>query len=161
MIVISDTTPISSLLKIEKIDLLLPLFSKVVIPPAVKTELSAWFAGNSLFEKFLNEEWVHLDAPSNHQKVKELLEEIDIGESEAITLAKELHADYILIDEMDGRKIARREGLQIIGTAGILLLAKKKRLLPAVKPELDKLFNIGGFWLEPKIYSQILRDAEE
>lgn len=91
----------------------------------------------------------------------ELLKLLDAGESEAIVLAKELNADHLLIDETDGRKIAAQQGLHIIGTAGILLLAKKKNLIHELKPLLNQLTTTGGFWLHEKILTQILKDAGE
>jgi len=92
--------------------------------------------------------------------VSELLKIPYTGESEAIVLAKEIKADHFLIDEFDGRKIAVQLGLRIIGKAGILPLAKKKNIIPELKPLLNQLITSGGFWLDEKIQAQILKDAD-
>jgi len=67
------------------------------------------------------------------------------GESEAIVLAKELKANFVLLDDRAARRIARQENLPIIGRVGILLLAKENKLIPAVKPSLDALLAIGKY----------------
>ena len=126
MIVVSDTTPISSLLKIDRIEILHLLFSSIIIPPSVQSELMKGFSNDPALSIFLSYSWIKIVAPQQKNAVAELLKLLDAGESEAIVLAKELNADHLLIDETDGRKIAVQQGLHIIGTAAYCSLQKRK-----------------------------------
>jgi predicted nucleic acid-binding protein len=82
------------------------------------------------------------------------------GESEALSLAMELHADYLLVDERAARRAARALGLRVIGTLGVLLAAKRKRLITEVRPLLDELLR-KGFWVSPRLVRQSLLAAGE
>ncbi len=82
------------------------------------------------------------------------------GESEAISLALELSAQLIILDDRPARRLAKALGLPVIGTLGALLLAKQKGLLPAIKPEMDALVNFG-FRISQDLYDRVLGDAGE
>lgn len=108
MIVVSDTTPLISLLKIDKVYLLEKLFGKILIPQAVFDELVT-------DKRFIEE--TDIIRNNSQIKVKEVgsleavdilrrLTGLDIGESEAIVLADELSADVLLMDEAKGRNTA-------------------------------------------------------
>ena len=79
--------------------------------------------------------------------VDELAVVLDRGESEAIVLAEELRCSAILMDEAAGRRIALRRGLVPLGTAGMLLRAKKAGFLREVRPLLDRLNDDLGFFI--------------
>ncbi|MFW6358381.1 MAG: DUF3368 domain-containing protein [Chroococcales cyanobacterium] len=81
--------------------------------------------------------------------------------SEAITLAIELKAEQLLIDERRGRLIAERFNLQYTGILGILVEAKHKGLISEVKPLLDALINKAGFWVTLALYERVLREVDE
>jgi predicted nucleic acid-binding protein len=86
---------------------------------------------------------------------------VDPGEAEAIWLAK--HSPdlrFLLIDERRGRQLARQRGLAIVGTGGVLLVAKAVGLLPEVRSFLDRLTQIG-YHLAPRLEAEILRLAGE
>ena len=68
---------------------------------------------------------------------------MDIGESEAIALAEELHADLVIMDESAGRRVLAGRGIAFIGTVGVLMQAKQQGLIPTLKPELDRLAPVG------------------
>jgi len=99
-------------------------------------------------------------SPVNQQLVLRLLNDLDLGESEAIALAIEQNAKYLIIDEYLGREIAQKLNLKVIGVAGVLLSAKEKGLLTAVKSPIDKLQQIG-FWLNRDLLKLILTKAGE
>lgn len=130
MIIISDTTPIITLLKIERLDLLEKLFGAVVIPNAVYKELTS----NT---KYLSEAQIIGGCPylkrhevSDWGSIKKMREVgLDAGESEAIALAEERGADLLIIDERKGRNVAKKMGLKITGTIGILIQAFDCKLL--------------------------------
>lgn len=131
MIVVSDTTPIISLIKIDKLDILKRMFGEVQIPKAVFDELTS----NVLFQKEAKAV-VACDyikkMPVDNMKSVDLLRRstnLDAGESEAIVLADSLDNSILLIDEAKGRKIAKNMGLNIMGTIGILLVAYEDGLL--------------------------------
>jgi predicted nucleic acid-binding protein len=89
------------------------------------------------------------------------LEDLDLGEAEAIVLANELHADWILMDETRGRNIAKLHGLHIVGLLGILLLAKEKGFVSVIKPLLDDLINKAKFRVSEDLYQKIIFNAGE
>ncbi len=161
MIIISDTSPISNLIQIQRLDILQSLFQQIIVPPTVHQEIIklGYFGVDIHF--YLDAEWIRIVEPMNILKLQELKMTIDAGESEAIVLAIEMNADYLLMDERLGTKQALREGLTPIGLIGVLLKAKDLQLIPAVKPILEALETIAGFWISEKLKSRILRDTQE
>lgn len=82
------------------------------------------------------------------------------GEGEVLTLSKEKKADLILIDEKKARKVARRAGFDVVGVLGLLLAAKNRALIPAVKPFIEELRK-QRFRLSKKVTERALKEAGE
>ncbi len=93
--------------------------------------------------------------------VEALLNELDIGEAEAIALAVEIQADQVLIDERRGRLVASRLNFSYTGILGILVEAKSQNLIAEVKPLLDELINKAGFWIAEPLYDSVLQLVNE
>lgn len=131
MIVIADTTPIITLIKLNRLDLLEKLFGSVMIPSAVYDELTSnpRFANESRIVRECN--YLKHQSVIDRQSIKFLREIVglDAGESEAIALSDEHSADLLVIDERKGRKAAQKLGLKIIGTIGILIQAFDSNLI--------------------------------
>jgi predicted nucleic acid-binding protein len=87
--------------------------------------------------------------------------ELDRGEAEAIALAAELSADLLLLDERRARRIASRLGLRYIGVLGVLLDAKNRGDLTAVKPVLEALITQAGFWVSTDLYARVIEASGE
>lgn len=145
MIVVSDTTPIISLIKINRLDLLEELFSEVLIPDAVFRELTTntIFANEAQIVK--SSSFLKISSVQN-KKALQLLQAVsglDDGESEAIILADELKASVLVMDERKGRKVAQKMGIKITGTVGILIQAYDEKKISAndVKSYLTQLKN--------------------
>jgi predicted nucleic acid-binding protein len=85
-------------------------------------------------------------APQDQGMIVQLLEEIDLGEAESIVLAMEEQAKCLIIDEYKGRMIADSYGIKIVGILGVLIQAKQKEAISAVKPHIDQLIEIGSDW---------------
>lgn len=66
-----------------------------------------------------------------------------------------------MLDERDARQVAQSIGLRLIGTLGILLLAKGKHIIPEIKPLLDAMINVAQYWVNNKLYEQVLKQAGE
>lgn len=145
MIVISDTTPIVSLIKISRIDLLEKLFGEVCIPEAVFRELTTNTVFESEAEIVKNSPFLKT-TPVKNRKSLEILQAasgLDDGESEAIILADELKSDILVIDERKGRKVAQKLGITITGTIGILIQAHDEKIISTedIKIYLEQLKN--------------------
>jgi predicted nucleic acid-binding protein len=97
----------------------------------------------------------------DHALVVALQMELDEGEAEAIVLTKELAADLVLLDERRGRVVASRLGLRFVGLLGVLIEAKQKGSIPAVKAVLDDLVAKAGFWVSQQLYARVLQAAGE
>ena len=133
MIVVSDTTPLISLMKVSQLRVLKELFGEVLIPDAVFKELT----DNPRFQEeadlIRHCDYIRIVSVIRQDSVTELLGRsgLDLGETEAIICAKENEADILLMDEAAGRKTAKSEGISIMGTVGILLAAYDENILNA------------------------------
>lgn len=154
MIVVSDTTPLNYLILIEAADVLPALFGRVYAPTAVMRELSdprgpqpvrAW-AGSP-------PEWLTVKEPA--QVDETLPKPLHKGEVEAISLAQELGADWVLIDERKASREAESRGLRVAGTLGILEEAGARNLLDYKKGR-DRLVNETSFY----VTDDVLRESE-
>ncbi len=160
MIVVSDASPIINLAIIGRLDFLRSLYGNVIIPQAVQDEVSAALPGKIKGE-FKKLKWIETKQTTNRTSVLALELELDKGEAEAITLALEINADLLLIDERKGRLVANRFGLRFIGLLGVLIEAKQKGLVSTVGPLMDELISRAGFWISPKLYNQVLEQVGE
>jgi predicted nucleic acid-binding protein len=109
-----------------------------------------------------NLSWLEVVTVNNRQVVQELQElyNLDLGESEAIALAEGIEVVQLLIDEKRGRRVALARKTPIIGTVGILLLAKRRGLLDSIKDILDEM-QVQGTRISAQLYVQVLTLAEE
>jgi len=105
-------------------------------------------------------EWIEVTSPENRPLVSALSKLLGAGESEAIALAIELGADFLILDDLKARKIAREFGINVVGTAGVLLLAKKRGVVDEVKPLLTLLVE-KGFRISDDVIRIILKAAGE
>lgn len=164
MIVVSDTTPLISLMKIGHLNILNQLFGEIQIPNAVFEELVC----NTRFpqeSKQIKESLFIKRVTIVDVELVELLRRssgLDAGESEAIILSDKLNASILLMDEVKGRQVAKQMGIQLMGTIGILLLAYKEKLLS--KEEIIDCINVlkvTGRHISSKLYEQLMEKLSD
>lgn len=153
MIVVSDTSPICYLLLIDQIDVLPTLYQAVIIPQAVLDELKA-FESPSIVKNWIAHppNWLEIQPLKLPQEIA--LEKLDLGEQEAILLAKQLNADLVILDDKAARQIAVEQGLKIIGLLGILKDAARASLLN-LEITFERLQD-AGFWVAPDLLERLL-----
>jgi predicted nucleic acid-binding protein len=125
--VVSNTTPIISLLKIGKLEILKDLYNEIYIPQEVFSEIEAG-KHKKYYLNLLELEWIKIEQIQDRKSIAYFLD-LDKGEAEAIVLATESEADLILLDESLGRFHAKHTGLRVTATIGILVKAKKQGLI--------------------------------
>lgn len=159
MIVVSDTTPIISLLKAGELELLQKLYKTVLIPKGVYRELTENTKYSSEAEKIKTTDFLKTIAVKNTKSVNVLraVTGLDEGESEALIVYDEQSADLLLMDERKGRGVAKQLKVRYIGTAGILMLAYDRGLIRAgeVKKCLDAMV-LNEIRLDKKIYNTVM-----
>ena len=137
-------------------------FPELLIPFAVVEELSEHPAAASLATiRTALRDWIHVGEAKDRELVRELSGTLDRGESEAIALALEIHAEMLVIDEGDGRRMARRVGLEETGVLGVLLRAKTLGHIPTVGAEIVKLRQQARFHVAPTLEAHVLGLAGE
>jgi predicted nucleic acid-binding protein len=162
MIVISDTTQILSLIKIDRLKILEELYKKIIIPKAVYDELIINIDYQDEIDIIKRCTFIQIENVEENLSVVLLQRELklDRGESEAIVLAKNINADLIIIDERKARRIAKDVGLKVTGTLGILVEAKQQGLIKELKSLLDELMD-NNIRISRKLYMEILNLVEE
>ncbi len=159
MIVVSDTTPLISLMKIGQLELVNRLFGEIQIPDAVFDELVSNPKYLSESKQIKECDYIHKVSVED-MKAVELLRRstgLDAGESEAIILSDMIGADLLLMDEVKGRQVAKQMGIQLMGTVGFLLAANKEGYLS--KEEILSCIDIlknNGRHISNKLYDQLV-----
>ena len=158
-VVVSNTTPIITLSLIGKLDLMRDLYGEVLIPPAVYTEILVGGKNRSGIADLQAAEWIRVQPLVDPRRAL-LLPDLDLGEAEAITLAMDIDADLLLMDERLGRRYAQRVGLVITGSVGILLEAKEMGKVDQLGPLIDQL-RAEGIRLSDELVDEALKLANE
>ena len=152
MIVVSDTTAITTLLKTGDEDLLSKLFGTVLVPPAVGDELRAF---HSILPDFI--EVRALPAAPRPAGT----ERLGRGESEAMQLALQTNADWLLLDDRQARVVAKKLGLKCVALTGVLIKAKHLGHVFSVRELLLRLEQRGGLYLSDAVKTEALLQAGE
>lgn len=135
-VVVADASPFVGLIKIGHVDILPGLFTTIIIPPEVLSDLSKPTQAKEVLE-FAGTPpvWLVIQAATT----TEFIPDIDPGERAAINLAKELQADLLLIDERKGREAAIARGLATARTAAVMFDAANAGVLPDLRSAYEKL----------------------
>lgn len=156
--IVSNTTPIISLLKLSQLDILKELYSEITIPNAVFHEIEAG-KSKGYYQDLSKIDWINIVNIKDRQALKYFLD-LDAGESEAIILATEIGADLIIIDEKLGRFHAKHAEIKVTGTIGILIKAKNQGIIRDLKPLLYELTE-KDVWISEKLIVEILKQVGE
>jgi predicted nucleic acid-binding protein len=158
-LVVADTSPLLNLALIDRLDLLETQFSGVTVPEQVWTELSEGDEGLARLRELRESGFLTLVPVDRSDFFIEIVTELDLGETAAICYAVEEEADLLLIDERDGRRVARRHDVSVTGVLGILLREAKHGALD-IEAELDALQE-AGFWIDDDLRADVIAAAEE
>ncbi len=163
MTVISNSSPLITLANAKRLHLLQGVFEEVIIPYAVYDEVVVQGRMRPGAENIAAAQWVVCRQVENQaavQNFRGIHRCLGPGEAETIILAKQLMADWVIIDEVRGRRAAAQEGLKLIGTIGVVILAKELALIASVQNVLDD-FVRAGFRLSSATYQAALEKAGE
>jgi len=163
MRVVSKTSPLSNLGIIGRLELLEEQFGTIWTPQAVSEELGRLDHRGAQEGLFAAREsgWLKEQRLRNNNWADVLSGQLDRGEAEAIALGMEMEADRVLIDERDGRLIARQAGLQVTGILGVLLKAKQKGQIGSLRAEMDRLRQEARFFIRKDLEAELLTTAGE
>lgn len=150
--IIADTSPLNYLILINQIDLLPLIYGRFLIPESVRTELSANETPQLVRTWTANlPEWIEVSTPVRQDD--DSLRRLHPGERDAITLALEVRAKAVLMDERHGRQEATKRGLRVIGTLGVLIAASELGMIDLIAA-LDSLRQTS-FHINPKLLASI------
>lgn len=156
--VVSNTTPIISLLKISRLEILKVLYSEIIIPQAVFLEIEKG-RNKKYYYDLSNLSWIKIQNIHDKHWRKYFLD-LDAGEAEAIILASEINADTIIMDEKLGRLYAKNAGLKVTGTIGLLVKARKSGLIKELKPLLIELTE-KDVWISERLIIEVCKIVDE
>lgn len=156
MIVVPDAGPLIYLAGAGLLDLLPALFARVVVPQVVWKEVVVHGAGQVGAAEVAAATWLER---ADAKPEPGLLSILDAGEAAAIPLAERLGAT-LLCDDADGRNEARKRGLPVVGTLGVLLRGKREGHLTEIAPAVARMTALGMF-VAPALLTQVLMLAEE
>lgn len=158
MLVVSDSSPLNFIVRLQCVQVLPALFAEVVIPPQVESELTRETTPVEVAEFIRNKPaWLTVRAPKQIERNLKL----DPGEEAALSLAKELSADALLIDDADGRRAATARGITVIGLLGILERSDERGLvnLPELLRRLPDDYRIDKALIEAALDRHRVRMA--
>ncbi|MBN1933129.1 MAG: DUF3368 domain-containing protein [Anaerolineae bacterium] len=155
-----DTSPLIFMSRLGRLNLLQSGADQVVIPQAVFDEIQVRpdEAARQIEQATLS--WLTVKQVDDLDAVDLLRADLDRGEAEVIVLAKKLGADWVIIDDLDARRFARRVGLNLVGTVGLLLAARLRGEITSLRGEIERLEQLG-FRVAPSLANAMLEAAQE
>jgi predicted nucleic acid-binding protein len=160
VIVVADTSVFLNLACVGQEKLLLRLYNVVFTPPEVREEFERACARYARFANLTFPDWIQVQPANSFISLPDGIL-LDPGERAALALARDIHADLLLIDESRGRSVARNLGLRVSGLLGVILEAKNLGAISAIRPILEQLKSKAGFWLDDRTLNVVLDLAGE
>lgn len=163
-LIISDSSTLIHLAGIGRLALLREFYGEITIPLAVWREVvveGQGRVGAVEVDEAYQIGWIEKAAVPDMPLLRLLKRDLDDGEAEVIALAVERQADLVLLDESDGRRIADLYQLRKTGIVGLLMRAKREGRVQSLRLELQRLRQEGRFWIEEKLFQQVLRAVGE
>ena len=160
MKIISNSSPLVNFTALGQLQLLPQLYGAIVIPEAVYQEVVVAGRGYPGRATLAQADWLVCERVSDRTAVA-ALSSLGRGEAEAVVLVVENPGALLLMDDRRGRLAALNLGVNIIGTVGVLLVAKKKGLIPVIASEIERLQTEVGFRLREDLKVRVLREAGE
>ena len=163
MLVVSNTSPVLNLAIVDRLFLLQEQFGQVLIPAASLEELRIHeeLPGSEVIRKTLEVGWLRVEEVEDRTLVHVLREDLDRGEAEAIALAIQVKAARILLDEREGRRVAKSLGLKITGVLGVLLRARLDGRISSLRQAMVELQGKAGFRIGADLFADLLRASGE
>jgi len=159
-IIVTDTTCIGYLIQINCLNILQIIYGEIIIPKAVYHEILPLENKGFDLTEFKKASWIKIYSANHLAKVEEFNHILDIEELEAISIALELNADLLIIDEKLGRIVATNIGFDITGLVGVFIAAKKMNLIISVKDALNKVILLGCR-ISKQLYNTALKSCNE
>jgi len=151
VIVVSDSSPLVILAKLNHFDLLRTLFSQVYISAEVRHEVVVSGAGLPGASEVDRATWIETKQVQNRTELSEL----GIGELSAIVLAKEIRANIVLLDDYEARRLAKGENLEVRGTLGVLETSFRQGHLADLRGAFEQLLKHS--YIDPRLLNERLR----
>ena len=156
---IVNTSPIFYLHRLGLLQILNRLYGDVTIPEAVRDESEKGREQGEDVPQLENYAWIQIMNVDMPEYLK-LIVDLGLGESEVLAIATNHPSALVVLDDKLARRIAKMQGFRLTGTAGVLLRAKEKGLIPALKPVIEKLMDLN-FRLKPDLVDTIIELAGE
>jgi len=160
VIVVSDASPLVTLARIGRLEILATLYGQVIVPDAVWQEITGVSPEKSGVVDLRNAGWLEHRTVKDIAAVQILRAQLDLGESEAVVLSLELGADLLLIDERAGRVVAQGKGLRVVGLLGLLSEAKQRGIIERLAPVVEEIRQ-ADFRISTELVERVLRQAGE
>lgn len=158
--IVADAGPIVAFARIGRLDLLRQVFGEIVIPRAVYDDLAVKGKGRPGAQDAERAEWIRRKDIKDGQRLAGLPRELGQGEREAILLAQEEGAQ-LLIDDQKAREVAIQMRIEVIGTLRVLAEAKRRGVVPEVRPIIKELVSAGYWMHEERLVRPFLREIGE
>ncbi len=158
--IIVNSTPLIALSGIGELNLLKDLYSTIIIPSAVYSEIGAKTSSVTKREIEQALDWIKVCTIENHIAKTLYKSQLHDGEVEVMILGKELNAELLIIDDKNAKKHAKYLGFKVTGTLGVILKSKKEGHIQKIKPLLEKLIA-ENIYLDSKIVEYCLKEAGE
>ena len=126
MKIVTNSTPLIELSKIKQLNLLREVYGAILIPDEVYIEVVVDGTGKPGAAEVKAAEWIHCQSVTGKDRVSTLQSQhsLHLGECATIVLAEEVKAEQVILDDNAARREAVARGLPVIGTVGVLLIAK-------------------------------------
>ena len=158
-ITVVNTSPIFYLHRLGLLDILNKLYDVITIPEAVNHELEQGRLQGEDVPRLEAYPWIKILRVSLPQYLN-LIVDLGLGETEVLAIATDHPSALVVLDDKLARSIAEMQGFRLTGTAGVLLRAKEQRLIPALRPVIERLVSLN-FRLKPDLLKMLLELSGE